>query len=496
MPIRSTPRGIVLLLGATLAATATMTGCADVADKAGGSSGPVTLRLATNDRAGQRGAQAADRFRSEIAALSHGELRVVVTYEVGGASRRFDQVVADRVRSGDSDLAVVPARAWDAFGVTSLQALQVPFLIHDQSVLADVVDGPLAGRLMRGLEAVGVTGLTLLPDGLRHPFGFTHPLVSLADFHGAQLWAPRSRATYDLLRALGAVPQDPTGNNLRTATKDGTIAGAESSFDRAATSLPLIATGTSNITFFPKVDVLVANRATLHRLTNGQRSILRTAARHTRAWAVAHLTADRTAALAYCAQGGRVTTAAPAALAELEKAARPTYRRLVDDPVTRSLVERIRAIAVDAPPPAPAITCGPQRGQPAPSASAPGNTDHNGIPDGTYRNDITAAEFSARGVPEELARQISGLHTFTLSHGRVHDTQTSEFPDIPGNPCDASYRSVGRSFTFAWDPTTPCTGDFSATWELSHGQLRFTQIRTDALGDRILWGLKPFRKIA
>jgi hypothetical protein len=41
---------------------------------------------------------------------------------------------------------------------------------------------------------------------------------------------------------------------------------------------------------------------------------------------------------------------------------------------------------------------------------------------------------------------------------------------------------------------TPCNGDFSAIWSLRGDELRFLSVRSD-LGDRTLWGAKPFRKI-
>jgi hypothetical protein len=63
---------------------------------------------------------------------------------------------------------MIPARAWDTEGVTSLRALHAPFLVTSDELVAEIVDGELADELLAGLEDVGVTGLALLPEGLRH----------------------------------------------------------------------------------------------------------------------------------------------------------------------------------------------------------------------------------------------------------------------------------------------------------------------------------------
>ena len=234
-------------------------------------------------------------------------------YEAAGDAPRFDQAVADLVRTGEAEMALVPARAWDEYGVTSLAALQAPFLIRDQAVLNEVVAGDLAQPMMEGLRASGVTGLALLPENLRHPFGYTRPLRSPRDFTGAAIRAPRSKSTYALLRALGSKPLDINGlEELKQAVKTGRLAGAESAFDIAASTLHGVPIATGNVTFFPKVNVLVANTSALGELPESARDALETAAAHTLDWVKDTNKDERDAALAYCGQGGRVVAAGAA----------------------------------------------------------------------------------------------------------------------------------------------------------------------------------------
>ena len=88
--------------------------------------------------------------------------------------------------SSDVDLAVVPVRTWSDAGVTSLQALQAPFLIDNDALLTAVTgDDALVQPLLDGMQEQGLVGLAVWPEGLRHPLAFEQngaPLLSPDDF--------------------------------------------------------------------------------------------------------------------------------------------------------------------------------------------------------------------------------------------------------------------------------------------------------------------------
>jgi TRAP-type C4-dicarboxylate transport system substrate-binding protein len=467
----------------------------DGTDKAGGSGNPVTLRLATPDRPGLPGARAIEHFRDEVAEASDGSVRITPVYEAAGKGPRFDQAVADLVRSGRMEMALIPARAWDEYGVTSLSALQAPFLIRDQAALNEVVTGELAAPMMQGLRRTGVTGLALLPENLRHPFAFSGALRTPRDFAGAEIRAPLSEATFALLRALGAEPVDLEGDELKQAINDGSVVAAESAFDLAGPTLPRIGTGTSNITFFPKVNVLVANSAALRDLPESARTALDAAAANTLDWVTRTNRDDRDAALSYCREGGRVVAARPADIERLVEASRPVYTDLERDAVTKRFIERVRALVQDErPATAQAVTCEPSGATASDQGGTESHTDPD-VLDGVYRNRVTVDDYLTVGVTEAEAIENQGVHTITLDGGHLRDTLVS--PSNPNSdiPCSATYRVSGHTFIFKWDPYADCSGDFTATWRLSGGELRFTNIRTEERLDEVQWGVRPFRKI-
>ena len=185
-----------------------------------------------------RGAPYADsvvEFARQVEQLSDGSLRLQIIWEgadelLGGYGPRADQEIAGLVQSGKLASALIPARAWDELGVTSLQALQAPFLVSTEELLEQIVQGEPAEEMLTGLDKAGVVGLTLLPEGLRHPVGFARPLLTPEDFAGAKIRAPLSNASYRLLEALAAKPVDICCEEFSQAVAVGEIDGAESGF--------------------------------------------------------------------------------------------------------------------------------------------------------------------------------------------------------------------------------------------------------------------------
>ena len=113
------------------------------------------------------------------------QIRIKPVYLAAGHVAKFEPVVAQQAIDGDLDLALVAARAWDTVGVRTLSPLQAPFLVTSDELMAQVVADPIQDDLLAGLPEVGVVGLGLWPEGLRHPFGFGAPLNEPADYDGA-----------------------------------------------------------------------------------------------------------------------------------------------------------------------------------------------------------------------------------------------------------------------------------------------------------------------
>jgi Bacterial extracellular solute-binding protein, family 7 len=123
--------------------------------------------------------------------------------------------------------------------VTTLRALNTPFLVTSEELVNQIVSGDLAGELVSGLDAAGVVGLALFPEGLRHPFASGDPLFGPDDYEGAVMRAPTSATTTAMFEALGATTNDDFDPATHT--------GAESPY-----WVDPPGTATGNVTFYPK----------------------------------------------------------------------------------------------------------------------------------------------------------------------------------------------------------------------------------------------------
>ena len=410
---------------------------------------------------------------------SGGSIDVEVAWETVPWNPESEQTLATMVSDGEIDLALVPTRAWDELGVTSLRALQAPFLVDNLELLNAIVGSELADEMFAGLDTLGVEGLALWPDSLRHPLGFERPLLTAADFDGAQLRVPTSDASFRLVRAIGA---EPVAADLGAGVPAG-IDGAETAFSLGR-DLPALGTFTANITFYPKVNALVANDEMLDSLSDDQRDVLRQAATDTTAYAVDTNPTEHDLAEQYCADGGSVALADAADLAELAELAAPVLAELEADDTTRRIIGEIRELksTVAADPATAAAACGPVVEEASDATGSELGADVppeevSELPDGVYRVEISLDDVEAAGLSN--ADGPTGIWTIEIDDGTW--VQNCVPLDLPGTDCGntleggilaaGQLRGTGNTVWFVYDDemVSELQGcELPATAELGH----------------------------
>jgi TRAP-type C4-dicarboxylate transport system substrate-binding protein len=287
-------------------------------------------------------------FAREAARRSGGTLEISLRSNLYGEAATNEQNVIRDLVAGRLDLAWDPTRAWDLEGVTSLRALQAPFLVDNFPLLEKVITGPLADDLLGGSRAKGVVGLGLTAENLRRPLGAKKALASLDDFRGARINVIASELSNATMRALGARPMSVgAGRLLGDAIAFGRLDAAETAIEAVYSNgyARVARHMTRNVVFYPKVIAIDANEAAFDELTPAQRTALREAADATADRSTAAAAArDQADAAALCRAGLRFPRATPAQLAGLVAAVDPVYDALARDRLTARLVEEIQAL--------------------------------------------------------------------------------------------------------------------------------------------------------
>lgn len=473
-----------------------VSGCSDDAvSKAGGATPPVTLTIGTDDTSDRLGGTIIEEFARQVTQASNGSVVIEPVWRAAGENEAdWDQKVARRVVSGELDMGMIPARAWDTEGVSTFRALHAPFLIDSNAVVDAVVADDVAEQMLAGLDEVGVTGLALVPESLRHPFSFGEPMLKPDDLDGQAIRAPKSDVSYAVLEAFGAKPTDAAGpgTDFGASVADGSITAAESSYDFAQ-HLPERSVGTANITLYPKVQSLVANSNTLTDLSDEQRQALEEAAVQTRTWAIEAIPTDAEASQYFCDAGFQSVLAPQDSVEAWVEASRPVYDQLEEDPATARMIETITqlkesvTVSEDERPAA----CGVKSKETSPAVPA----GENVIPDGTYRRDNSLDALMEAGLDEADAEEYAGLLTFTLDQGVYTETPP---PGATFPPCVGSYSSTETQLEVRFE--TNCSGTLAATWQIGAQGLRLSDLQdltTPEYGVLLeaVFGGRPFTRI-
>ena len=430
--------------------------------KSGGQADTVTIRLGTVEGKDAQYADGVEHFAKSVETMTNGSLHVDVVWEATGPhTAHSEKDLANMVSKGDIDMGIVPTRVWDQVGVTTLQALQTPFLVDSLGLVNKVVSSDMAGEMMAGLDKVGVDGLALWPDSMRHPVSFGAPLLTAGDFRGAKLLMPLSDVSNRLAGAIGVEPVNPP--DWTAAVAAGEMQGAESAFVWS-NDLPAFGTFTANITFFPKVNTVAANKLAFEKLTPERQDVLRRAATETLGYVESTNKSEHDMAAGYCAQSGGVAIADDSTLSELTTLAQPVVAELEHDAFTKRLISEIRTMKANTanPDPLPAACT-------RPTHTAPVTTDTGGatvsFPEGVYRTNSP----------------VDGVVTMSYIDG-----VWKRFREDGGLDCEATYVvHSGRIWlSMSTDSALAC-GDvpgqkfLDAAWTLEGDQLRFVDINSD-----------------
>lgn len=448
--------------------------------------GPITLRLAVADAEGRPSYPYVLEFIEQARALSNGNIVVEPTWDAGADTEPvFEQGVVKVTTEGNYDLGISTSRAWDYKGVTSFEALQTPFLIDNIALAKAVATSDIAIRMLDSLSTVGVVGLTLWPEDLRHPISVVpdKPLLSPDDFAGATIRSTPSDISYTLIEAFGGNPM------FGDSGYQGAEAGLQQRF-----SLHGIPTATGNITFFPKFQVLFANGAAFEKLSDQQRAILREAALAAQSKAIAENPSEADIAATWCAEGSAIVLASQEQVTAFEAAAQPVYDAIAQDPTNAELIAAIRELKLNIEPSAGAEACAPEVTQQIPTPeSDPGPWSEGLPPNGVYQVELTVDDFAMYGVPPSVSQnEDAGVYTLTLKDGNSRsDWQGS----IKSGKCQATYEVVEDFVRFTYySDAHECDGlVVDARWRLDDEGLHF-----DTLGEEpnIVFEAKPWQKIA
>jgi TRAP-type C4-dicarboxylate transport system substrate-binding protein len=382
-------------------------GCGgDDSNKAGGDSGsdPVVLTLANPDDSPYN----LDEYAREVESESDGSVRIEFKDSWRPGEAANERGTIEDVRDGKADLGSVGARSFDLVGLHSFQPLVAPFAIDSYALQREVLDSPVATRMLESVEQLDLVGVTLLPGEMRMPLGVSRPLVTASDYRGATVGIRPSEISARTFEGLGASTQGYHFSD-EISSFDGLELSLNSipfeGYDRGARAL------TTNVRLWPRVLTIVMNRDAYDALSDDQREALSAAGSAVLDPSLEEIQGREQEALGILCNRGElaIRSATPPQLEALRDATAPVSQDLEREPELREAAEEIAAMRAEVEP-EPAPICEEDAGEPAAGGSTP--------VDGLWQM-VTTRDEAATLVPEsDLIPENWGEFTYALQDGR------------------------------------------------------------------------------
>jgi TRAP-type C4-dicarboxylate transport system substrate-binding protein len=384
----------------------------------------------------------------------------------GTPEAEFDAL--DTVIDGDADLTVVRAGALAQRGADSLAVLQTPLLVVSPEHAAKVAASPVAAELMADLDKLGLTGVALVPGGVRHPFGYGRALYGAEDYQGAVVNSGPANGVNPMLEALGAQVDDSVGVDRSHRVADGGLTGIEASL-MAASAVDRPAVLTSNVTLYAKFDVVVVRADAWDGMSKTQQDALRKAATTAGQQAVDERGDEASALDSWCALPSAASvTATPEQVRSIAVALEPAIEAATGTDSAQALADKVATLAEGTKPPVGKV-CGDVAIGTTNEEFLVERVGDQNVFDGVWRVDAKPEDFVAAGVPADEARNNAGVWTIRV------DGHLATVDQPVGEDCSWDFYVNGDqvSLDFLYDGNDACYGLALGTWRRSGDVVTF-----------------------
>jgi TRAP-type transport system periplasmic protein len=212
---------VIQTIRRALVATAAVAACAVIATPSWAQT--VQLKLGHGSALDNPRHLASIKFAELVKAKSSGRLEVAVS---PSAQLGTDPAMITALRTGALDITANSQGAVSGT-VPEYNAFGMPFLFADVGAAFKIMDGPVGKELASKTEEKGMIVLGYWDNGIRHMTNSKRPLTNPADLNGLKMRTPPDAVTMDIMKAVGATPQQIAFSELYVALQQGVVDGQE-----------------------------------------------------------------------------------------------------------------------------------------------------------------------------------------------------------------------------------------------------------------------------
>jgi C4-dicarboxylate-binding protein DctP len=174
---------------------------------------------------------AADKFKELAEKYTNGKVKV----EVYPNSQLYkDKEELEALQLGAVQMLAPSNSKFGPIGVKEFEVFDLPYILPDLKTLRKVTDGPLGTKLLKLLDAKGMTGLAYWDNGFKQ-MSANKKLVSPADYKGMKFRIQSSKVLEAQFRSLGSIPQVMAFSEVYQALQTGVVDGQENTWSNIYT---------------------------------------------------------------------------------------------------------------------------------------------------------------------------------------------------------------------------------------------------------------------
>jgi C4-dicarboxylate-binding protein DctP len=214
----------MILAAASLAALAFM-GPASAADQ------PIVIKFSHVVASDTPKGKAADKFKELAEKYTNGKVKVEV---YPNSTLYKDKEELEALQLGAVQMLAPSNSKFGPIGIREFEVFDLPYLLPDTKTLRKVTEGPLGAKLLKLLDAKGMTGLAYWDNGFKQMTA-NKKLLSPADYKGLKFRIQSSKVLEAQFRALGSIPQVMAFSDVYQALQTGVVDGQENTWSNIYT---------------------------------------------------------------------------------------------------------------------------------------------------------------------------------------------------------------------------------------------------------------------
>jgi C4-dicarboxylate-binding protein DctP len=174
---------------------------------------------------------AAEKFKELAEKYTGGKVKV----EVYPNSQLYkDKEELEALQLGAVQMLAPSNSKFGPIGVREFEVFDLPYILPDLPTLRKVTDGPLGAKLLKLLDAKGMTGLAYWDNGFKE-MSANKKLVTPADYKGVKFRIQSSKVLEAQFRSLGSIPQVMGFGEVYQALQTGVVDGQENTWSNMYT---------------------------------------------------------------------------------------------------------------------------------------------------------------------------------------------------------------------------------------------------------------------